>query len=152
MNSSEAIVAAALTCSPALRKQIGLMFQRDALSVEQISQALSLPLALVEKNLPSQVMSTGISSGLQKATNTVQPTNPLRSLLHEYTDRAAEVMGELLDHPDNDVLRFKAAEFVLETAAGLKDAKSTESTFQVDEMNIIIQQATEAYKRNTIDI
>lgn len=144
MTSSNAIVVAALTCSPALRKQIATMVQRDGLTPEQIAEALTLPLDLVIQNLPTD----RVDAIAQNRTDL--DGRKVESLLAGFNERAAEVMGELLDTSDSDAMRFAASKYILDTAAGLNRPKvEVNNTFQVNEMNLILEQATAAYKKQT---
>ena len=117
-------------------KQIQSMFYKDGLSIEQISSALELQPAsvalVVNQSKPRDVRVERRESALNG--------------LNDYIDQAMAVMGELLD-AENECVRYKAAEFIVEAGLDMKQppAKVVPAT-NVLVFQEILMQSNAAYE------
>ena len=125
-----------------MKAQIRQMYQRDGLSVNDIAQVLGVDESLVAFELEQLGSTADVSQ--EKETAEASPTEKLAL---RRIARADEVMGELLEVVDSDILRFKAAAYILDAGAGLKrpPRRDKEAGVPMQQINILIQQAAAAY-------
>ncbi len=90
-------------------KQIQDMFYKDGFSVEQIAESLEFDVTAVTLVI-NQVKPRNVKEERRESALTA---------LHDYRERALEVIGELMD-AENEAVRYKAAEFILEAELDMK--------------------------------
>lgn len=117
-----------------IRQQIARMLG-EGLTVEQIAASLELPVEVV-----------AIESERSTKRGSSENSAAKEALLR-YQDAALATLGDLAENAENEGVKAKCAMYIADTAFGLKDPKKVEANNSMTQINILIQQAQEAYMR-----
>lgn len=141
--TQEQIDRAAVKLSPNLRRQIVQMHKVDGLGSAEIHELLGVSEDVVAGELAR-------AAAGEQGDRSMEERGATEELLDRYKERAAEVMGELVEYSDNEVVKLRAAEYILDTAAGLKRPKrdnSNDAAANLTQINIYLEQAATAYRK-----
>lgn len=117
-----------------IRQQIVKMLS-DGLTVEQISESLGIP---------PEVVSIESERSSKKGSS---EHNAAKEALLRYQEAALATLGDLAENAENEGVKAKCAMYIADTALGLKEPKKVEANNSMTQINILIQQAQEAYAR-----